>query len=161
MGSGIGEYDSRVDFLAPDDLRTRSSANNDHAFKKSTTSFVVAEGFSSVIQCPLSGIMASSTFSAAKRITVAIMLPEADSPPAANTQVGRDNCVSVDERTGYWSPHISCCSKAMEHYECGPLSPDACVDGNVVCLDVLAIDTLGKRNHAINKFNEFHPKLLN
>jgi hypothetical protein len=75
MDSGIGEYDSRVDFLAPDDLRTRSSANRDHAFKKSTTSFVVAEGFSSVIQCPLSGMMASLTFSAAKRITVAIMLP--------------------------------------------------------------------------------------
>src|ERR1700739_1998667 len=59
--------------------------SNDHAFKKSTTSFVVADGFSSVIQCPLSGIMASSTFSAAKRITVAIMLPVAASPPAANT----------------------------------------------------------------------------
>src|SRR6201987_3725413 len=85
MDLGIGEYDSRADFLVPDDLWTRSSVNRDHVFKKPTTSLVVAEGFSSVIQCPLSGIMASSTFSAAKRITVAIRLPEADSPPAANT----------------------------------------------------------------------------
>ena len=75
-------------------------------------------------------------------------------------QVGRDNCVSVDERTGYWSPHISCCCKAMEHYDCGPLPSDASVDGNVVCLDVLAIDNLRKGNHAINTFNEIHLRLL-
>jgi hypothetical protein len=53
-------------------------------FRKSVTSFVVPAGFSSIIQCPESGTIASSTSLAAMRITVAIIEPNAASPPIAS-----------------------------------------------------------------------------
>jgi hypothetical protein len=51
------------------------------------TSLTVAEGFSSIIQWPESGTIASCTSVAAKRITVAIIVPNAASPPIASTGI--------------------------------------------------------------------------
>ncbi len=55
--------------------------------RKSTTRSVVACGCSSVIQCPQSGMIASSTLSATHRITAPIIGPNVASPPKAKTGI--------------------------------------------------------------------------
>jgi len=55
--------------------------------RKSTTSFVVACGCSSVIQCPQSGMITSSTLAATHRVTAPIIGPNVASPPKAKTGI--------------------------------------------------------------------------
>src|SRR6202522_4057586 len=66
---------------SPTDVAHGTTTAAFHDCKKSITNFVVPAGFSSIIQCPESGTIASCTLPAATRIAVAIIGPNAASPP--------------------------------------------------------------------------------
>ena len=75
----------QIHFLSRMRIIVRRRIHQSFDFRKSVTSLVVAAGFSSIIQWPESGTIASFTSVAAKRITVAIIVPRAASPPIAST----------------------------------------------------------------------------
>jgi hypothetical protein len=62
-------------------------ANSRTVMQEVDDKFVVAAGCSSVIQCPQSGMITTSTLSATHRITAAIIRPNVASPPKAKTGI--------------------------------------------------------------------------
>src|SRR5580704_1233117 len=78
---GLGVLLTKVDAWRSGAARQRDRR------RKSTTSFVVACGCSSVIQCPQSGMITSSTLAATHRITAPIIGPNVASPPKAKTGI--------------------------------------------------------------------------